>query len=299
MIYIYLLHFFLLITFQLGISQLVFWVTPDPLQLPYLIKQQYGKLIMSQKQILITGAASGIGQGIAFYLADKGHHIIVSDMNKEQAQQTVDQIIQDGGSAQAEKLNVTVSEDVNKLIKNLDKPVDVLINNAGIQHVESIDTFPMDKWDFLIQVMLVGVARLTQAVLPKMKEQDFGRVINIGSLHSLVASPYKSAYIAAKHGLLGFSKTISLEVATSNITINTLCPAYVKTPLVEKQITSQAKEHGMSEASVINDIMLKPMPKKAFIEIDELAASCEFLMGNLSRNITAQAIALDGGWTAQ
>ncbi len=254
---------------------------------------------MSQKQILITGAASGIGQGIAFYLAAKGHHIIVSDMNLEHAQKTANKIINDGGSAQAEKLNVTLSEDVNKLIKNLDKPVDVLINNAGIQHVESIDSFPMDKWDFLIQVMLVGVARLTQAVLPNMKSQNFGRVINIGSLHALVASPYKSAYIAAKHGLLGFAKTISLEVATSNITINTLCPAYVKTPLVEKQITSQAKEHGMSEESVINDIMLKPMPKKAFIEIDELAASCEFLMSDLSKNITAQAIALDGGWTAQ
>jgi len=254
---------------------------------------------MSQKQILITGAASGIGQGIAFYLAAKGHHIIVSDMNLEHAQLTANQIIKDGGSAQAEKLNVTLSEDVDKLIKNLDKPVDVLINNAGIQHVESIDSFPMDKWDFLIQVMLVGVARLTQAVLPQMKSQDFGRVINIGSLHALVASPYKSAYIAAKHGLLGFSKTISLEVATSNITINTLCPAYVKTPLVEKQIVAQAKEHGMSEEAVVNNIMLKPMPKKAFIEIDELAASCEFLMSNLSKNITAQAIALDGGWTAQ
>jgi len=254
---------------------------------------------MSHKQILITGAASGIGQGIAFFLAGKGHHIIVSDMNLEHAQLTVNQIVADGGSAQAIKLNVTLSEDVDKLIKILDKPVDVLINNAGIQHVESIDSFPMDKWDFLIQVMLVGVARLTQAVLPQMKSQDFGRVINIGSLHALVASPYKSAYIAAKHGLLGFSKTISLEVATSNITINTLCPAYVKTPLVEKQIVAQAKEHGMSEEAVVNNIMLKPMPKKAFIEIDELASSCEFLMSNLSKNITAQAIALDGGWTAQ
>ncbi len=254
---------------------------------------------MSQKQILITGAASGIGQGIAFYLAQKGHHIIVSDMSLEQAQKTANDIIQDGGSAQAFKLNVTSSSDVDTLIKSLNKPIDVLINNAGIQHVESIDSFPMDKWDLLIQVMLVGAARLTQAVLPNMKSQNFGRIINIGSLHALVASPYKSAYVAAKHGLLGFAKTISLEVSTSNITINTLCPAYVKTPLVEKQITSQAKEHGMSEESVINDIMLKPMPKKSFIEIDELAASCEFLMSDQSKNITAQAIALDGGWTAQ
>jgi 3-hydroxybutyrate dehydrogenase len=254
---------------------------------------------MSQKHILITGAASGIGQGIAFFLANKGHHIIVSDMDLNNAKKTADTIIQQGGSAQAVKLNVTSSDDVSTLMASLDKPVDVLINNAGIQHVESLDTFPMDKWDFLIQVMLVGVARLTQAVLPNMKSKNFGRVINIGSLHALVASPYKSAYIAAKHGLLGFSKTVALEVAQNNITINTLCPAYVLTPLVEKQISAQAKEHGMSEEMVINDIMLKPMPKKAFIEIDELAATCEFLISEYAKNITAQAIALDGGWTAQ
>jgi 3-hydroxybutyrate dehydrogenase len=254
---------------------------------------------MSQKHILITGAASGIGQGIAFFLANKGHHIIVSDMELDQARKTADTIIQQGGSAQAVKLNVTSSDDVSTLMESLDEPVDVLINNAGIQHVESLDTFPMDKWDFLIQVMLVGVARLTQAVLPDMKSKNFGRVINIGSLHALVASPYKSAYIAAKHGLLGFSKTVALEVAQNNITINTLCPAYVLTPLVEKQISAQAKEHGMSEEMVINDIMLKPMPKKAFIEIDELAATCEFLISEYAKNITAQAIALDGGWTAQ
>jgi 3-hydroxybutyrate dehydrogenase len=254
---------------------------------------------MSQKHILITGAASGIGQGIAFFLANKGHHIIVSDMELDQARKTADTIIQQGGSAQAVKLNVTSSDDVSTLMESLDEPVDVLINNAGIQHVESLDTFPMDKWDFLIQVMLVGVARLTQAVLPDMKSKNFGRVINIGSLHALVASPYKSAYIAAKHGLLGFSKTVALEVAQNNITINTLCPAYVLTPLVEKRISAQAKEHGMSEEMVINDIMLKPMPKKAFIEIDELAATCEFLISEYAKNITAQAIALDGGWTAQ
>ncbi len=254
---------------------------------------------MSKKQILITGAASGIGQGIAFFLAKNGHHIIVSDMNLEHAQKSVNEIIQHGGSAQAVKLNVTSSEDVNNLVAALNKPIDVLINNAGIQHVESLDSFPMDKWDFLIQVMLVGVARLTQAVLPGMKSQNFGRVINIGSLHALVASPYKSAYIAAKHGLLGFSKAIALEIAENNITINTLCPAYVLTPLVEKQIAAQAKEHNISQEMVINDIMLKPMPKKAFIEIDELAASCEFLISDFSKNITAQAIALDGGWTAQ
>jgi 3-hydroxybutyrate dehydrogenase len=254
---------------------------------------------MSSKQILITGAASGIGKGIALFLAAKGHHILVSDINIELAQPTVDLIQKDSGCATAYKLDITNQKDVDDLLSQLVKPVDVLINNAGIQHVESIDTFPMDKWNFLIQVLLVSVARLTQAVLPAMKDQNYGRIINIGSLHALVASPYKSAYVAAKHGLLGLSKTVSLEVAEKDITVNTLCPAYVKTPLVEKQIASQAKEHGLSEQQVIEQIMLKPMPKKAFIEIDELAGSCEFLMSDYAKNITAQAIALDGGWTAQ
>ena len=254
---------------------------------------------MTQKQILITGAASGIGQGIAIFLASKGHHILVSDLKKSDAQQTVDLIKKKSGSSEAIELNVTSQQDVDRLIKQLQKPIDVLINNAGIQHVEPLETFPIEKWNFLIQVLLVGVARLTQAVLPGMKQQNFGRVINIGSLHALVASPYKSAYVAAKHGLLGFAKTIALEVAEQNITINTLCPAYVKTPLVDKQIAAQAAQHNMSEYDVVNQIMLKPMPKKAFIEIEELAGSCEFLISDYAKNITAQAIALDGGWTAQ
>jgi 3-hydroxybutyrate dehydrogenase len=254
---------------------------------------------VAKKQILITGAGSGIGQGIALYLASKGHHIIVSDLDKVSAEQTASNIKQLGGSAQAVELNVTSQQNIDDAINHLSEPVDVLINNAGIQHVEPLDTFPMEKWNLLIQVMLVGVARLTQAVLPGMKAGNFGRVINIGSLHSLVASPYKSAYISAKHGLIGFSKALALEVAEKNITINTLCPAYVKTPLVEKQIAAQAKEHNLTEKEVINQIMLKPMPKKSFIEIEELAGSCDFLISDYAKNITAQAIALDGGWTAQ
>lgn len=254
---------------------------------------------MVKKQILITGAASGIGQGIANYLATKGHHIVVSDLDQASAELTASRIRQLGGSAEAVELNVTSQQNIEDVVANLTAPIDVLINNAGVQHVEPLDTFPMEKWNLLIQVMLVGVARLTQAVIVDMKTNNFGRVINIGSLHSLVASPYKSAYISAKHGLIGFSKTLALEVAEKNITINTLCPAYVKTPLVEKQIAAQAKEHGISEDEVVNNIMLKPMPKKSFIEIEELAGSCEFLISDYAKNITAQAIALDGGWTAQ
>ena len=254
---------------------------------------------MQQKRILITGGASGIGQGLAFYLAAKGHHILVSDLNIDSTQQTVSEILAKQQSAEAIELNVTSQEAIEALAIKLKQPIDVLINNAGIQHVESIDTFPMQKWEFMIQIMLVGVARLSQALLPAMKKQNFGRIINIGSLHSLVASPYKSAYVAAKHGLLGFSKTVALEVAEYDITINTLCPAYVKTPLVEKQIAATAKEHHISEEEVVNSIMLKPMPKKSFISIEELAGSCEFLISDCARNITGQTIVLDGGWTAQ
>jgi 3-hydroxybutyrate dehydrogenase len=132
-----------------------------------------------------------------------------------------------------------------------------------------------------------------------MRAQNYGRIINVGSIHSVVASPYKSAYVAAKHGLLGFAKTVALETGDTDITINTLCPAYVKTPLVEKQIASQAKENNMSEEDVINKIMLEPMPKKAFIGVDELAETAAFLMSSAAKNITGQAIVLDGGWTAR
>jgi 3-hydroxybutyrate dehydrogenase len=144
-------------------------------------------------------------------------------------------------------------------------PVDVLINNAGLQHVAPLEEFPMEKWDQLVQVMLTGTARLTRALLPGMREQAFGRIVNIGSIHSLVASAYKSAYVAAKHGLIGFSRVLALETADTDITINTVCPTYVKTPLVEKQIADQARVHGISEDEVIEKIMLKPMPKGVFI----------------------------------
>ena len=174
-----------------------------------------------------------------------------------------------------------------------------MINNAGIQHVAKLEEFPGEKWQQLINIMLVAPAMLTQALLPTMRSKNYGRIINIGSVHSLIASPYKSAYVAAKHGLLGFSKTLALETGDCDVTINTLCPAYVKTPLVEKQIAAQAKEHGMSEEDVINKIMLEPMPKKSFIDIDELASSAAFLMDNSARNITGQTIVIDGGWTAR
>lgn len=255
---------------------------------------------MQAKTVLITGGASGIGLGIAKQLGASGHKIIIADMNMPGAQQAVADLTASGIDARAVLLDVTKVEQIAQLPSQLlpDK-VDVLINNAGIQHVAKLEDFPADKWQLLINIMLVGPALLTQAFLPSMRQHNFGRIINIGSVHSLIASPYKSAYVAAKHGLLGFAKTVALETGDCDVTINTLCPAYVKTPLVEKQIAAQAKEHGMSEQDVINKIMLEPMPKKSFIDIDELAASAAFLMQDSARNITAQTIVLDGGWTAR
>lgn len=252
------------------------------------------------KTILITGGASGIGYGIGEHLASLGHRIIVADINLEAASSAAEKLNQTGSGAFAIKLDVSSAEEIASVPERLkDTPVDVLINNAGIQHVSKLEDFPADKWQLLIDIMLVGPALLTRALLPHMRAQNFGRIINVGSIHSVIASPYKSAYVAAKHGLLGFAKTLALETGDINLTINTLCPAYVKTPLVESQIAAQAIENNMSEEDVVNKIMLEPMPKKAFIGVDELAETAAFLMSPAARNITGQAIILDGGWTAR
>ncbi|MCP1727218.1 3-hydroxybutyrate dehydrogenase [Natronospira proteinivora] len=252
---------------------------------------------MSQRHVLITGAGSGIGAGIARDLAANGEQITVTDLSREALDNTVTAIRKEGGEVEALPLDVASDESVNAALDALDRPVDVLVNNAGLQHVAALAEFPMDKWDQLIQIMLVGAARVTRAVLPGMQERDFGRIINIGSIHSLVASPYKSAYVAAKHGLLGLSKVVALETAKSDITINTICPTYVKTPLVEQQIEDQARSHGIPKSRVVDEIMLKPMPKGVFISFEELAGICRFLMGPAARNITGQTITVDGGWT--
>ncbi|NRA39476.1 MAG: 3-hydroxybutyrate dehydrogenase [Planctomycetes bacterium] len=251
------------------------------------------------KCVCITGAGSGIGQGLAIALAAAGFEIVASDMLLDQAQKTVDEIQLAAGSAHAHAAEINVCDQAS-IDRALDAfKIDILINCAGMQHVSRLEDFPQDKWDQLIDIMLNGSCRMTKAVLPHMRSQGFGRIINIGSIHSLIASAYKSAYVAAKHGLLGFSKTIALETADADITINTICPSYVQTPLVEKQIASQAKERGISESEVIEQVMLKPMPKKAFISMEELAATALFLIQDTARNITGQEIVIDGGWSIQ
>jgi 3-hydroxybutyrate dehydrogenase len=260
---------------------------------------------MNKRTVFITGGASGIGLGIAESLVKQGHHVIVADINERAAQEAAAVLASkfgsiNDGSASAVAVDVCDAAQIAALPEVLGKlTVDVLINNAGIQHVSNLEDFPAEKWQQLINIMLVGPALTTQALLPAMKAQNFGRIINVGSIHSLVASPFKSAYVAAKHGLLGLAKTVALETGDYDITINTLCPAYVKTPLVEQQIAAQAKENNMTEDDVVKKIMLEPMPKKQFIEVQELADTAAFLMTHSAKNITGQAITLDGGWTAR
>jgi 3-hydroxybutyrate dehydrogenase len=250
--------------------------------------------------VFITGGASGIGFGIAEFLGQQGHRILISDINRQAADKACEQLHAQGISCRPVILDVTDAEAIQQLPITLhDETIDILVNNAGIQHVSKIENFPPEKWQLLINIMLVAPAMLTQAFLPGMRARNYGRIINVGSIHSVVASPYKSAYVAAKHGLLGFAKTIALETGEHDITINTLCPAYVKTPLVEAQIAKQAVENDLSEDDVVNKIMLEPMPKKAFIEVSELAQTANFLMSNAAKNITGQTLILDGGWTAR
>jgi 3-hydroxybutyrate dehydrogenase len=252
---------------------------------------------MSQsKTILITGAGSGLGRSLCEYFGEAKLEVIASDVNGAAAEETARTIRDAGGIARAMELDVTRQPDVAVALREL--RVDMLVNNAGIQHVAALEEFPPEKWSSLIDILLKGTCWMTRAALPGMRERNFGRIVNIGSVHSLVASPYKSAYVAAKHGLLGFSKVVALETADKDITINTICPAYIHTPLVDKQIKAQAAKHGIPEGDVINTIMLKPMPKKRFIAAAEIAGTIEFLVGPASINITGQTIVIDGGWTA-
>lgn len=257
---------------------------------------------MKGKTAVITGAASGIGLAISKDLARQGCSVILTDVNFMALQEIVDELGKEGLHVLAQQLDVTSNSDIAAIIELLKQQggyADILINNAGVQHVSKLENFPVDRWKELNDILLVGPAMLTRAVLPLMRQQNYGRIINIGSIHSLVASPNKSAYVAAKHGLLGFSKVVALETAEQDITINTLCPSYVKTPLVEKQIANQAIENGISEEEVINKIMLEPMPKKSFIAMDELTGAVNFLLSDAARNMTGQELVLDGGWTAR
>ncbi|HEY6643163.1 3-hydroxybutyrate dehydrogenase [Povalibacter sp.] len=249
------------------------------------------------RSILITGAASGIGLALAQRFVATGQRVIACDLHEAALEKVRGEI---GGTIRTLAFDVADARQIEAAMAQVhDDPPAILINNAGLQHVSPLEEFPPEKWQQLIAVMLTGPALLTRAALPAMRARNYGRIVNIGSIHGLIASPFKSAYVAAKHGLIGFSKSIALETGDSDITINTVCPSYVKTPLVESQIAALAATHHLTPERVVEEIMLKPMPKRQFITLEELTGTVEFLLSDAARNITGQCITLDGGWTAQ
>ncbi|MGO8950038.1 MAG: 3-hydroxybutyrate dehydrogenase [Ktedonobacterales bacterium] len=249
------------------------------------------------KVALVTGAASGIGLAIAQALAEQGLQVMISDIDAVRGQEAANRL--NGARFFAADLGDPLS--CPALVQQVQAtvgPVDVLVNNAGLQHVSSIVEFPETRWRQMIEIMLTAPFLLTQQVLPGMTLRRWGRIINMGSVHSLRASAYKSAYVAAKHGLLGLTRVTAIEGAPYGITCNAICPSYVRTPLVEKQISDQARIHNIPESEVVETIMVSEAPLHRLLEPEEVAASVIFLCSNSASAITGSAYTIDGGWTA-
>ena len=261
-------------------------------------------MFLKGKTALITGSTSGIGLGYARALADEGASVMINGFgDKTEIDSFVSDLIYRSGAGAAYcGADMTKPEEIRAMVAECTAKLgapDILINNAGIQHVAPVDEFPDDKWDAILAIILSSAFHTTKAALPGMKANGWGRVINTGSMHSLVASPYKSAYNAAKHGLAGFTKTIALEVATQGITVNCICPGYVWTSLVENQIPDTMKARGLTRDQVINDVLLANQPQKQFVQVEQLAALAVFLCRDEASAMTGANLSVDGGWTAQ
>src|ERR671916_1132597 len=243
---------------------------------------------LTVRSALVTGAASGIGRACAGRLAAAGAEVTVMDLNGDAAREVAEEF--GGKVAQADLSDYGVLED-------LEVEADIVVNNAGLQHVAAVEEFPPERFSMILRIMLEAPFRIVQKALPGMYERGWGRVINISSIHGMVASPYKAAYISAKHGLEGFSKTVALEGGARGVTSNCICPAYVRTPLVENQISDQAKTHGISEAEVVEEIMLTEPAIKRLIEPGEVAEFAAFLCAPEASFINGASLVMDGGAT--
>lgn len=258
---------------------------------------------LAGKVSLVTGSTSGIGLGIAHALAAAGSDVVLNGFGlAPEIGKKKDQISSRYGvNASYSPADMTRPEAIADMIAATlaeHGRLDVLVNNAGIQHVAPLDQFPIEKWDQILSINLSSAFHTMRLALPAMRKNGFGRIINIASAHGLVASPFKAAYVAAKHGIIGLTKVAALETAEEAITCNAICPGYVYTPLVEAQIDGQAKAHGISREQVIHDVLLAQQPNKRFATVEELGALAVFLASDAAASITGIALPVDGGWTA-
>ena len=251
-------------------------------------------MFLKGKTALVTGSTSGIGLAIARALAAEGARLILNGFGDPAEIETLKAELGAGHSS----ADLTKPDAIEAMMDEAGE-VDILVNNAGMQHVSPVDQFPVEKWDLILALNLSAVFHTTRLALPAMKRKGWGRIINTASAHSLVASPNKSAYVAAKHGVAGFTKTVALETATSGVTINCISPGYVWTTLVENQIPDTMKARGLTREQVVNDVLLAAQPTKQFVTVDQVAALATFLCRDEASAITGANLSMDGGWTAQ
>jgi len=256
-------------------------------------------MTLNAKTAVITGSNSGIGLGIAKELARAGANVILNSFTDSEEDHALARSIADEFDVNCRYISADMSDAAacRNLITQAGQ-CDILVNNAGIQFVSPVEDFPIDKWNAIIAINLNSAFHTTAAALPKMREAGWGRIINIASAHGLTASPYKSAYIAAKHGVVGMTKSIALETAEEPITVNAICPGYVLTPLVEAQIPDQMKAHDMSREDVVKKVMLERQPSREFATVEQLGGTTVFLCSYAAAQITGTTISVDGGWTA-
>ena len=255
------------------------------------------------KTALVTGSTSGIGLGIARRLATGGANLVLNGFGDAAEIETLraDLAKQCGVAVVYDGADMTRPEQIEAMMQSAIArfgSVDLLINNAGIQHVAPIDEFPVDKWDAILAINLSAAFHTTRIALAAMRKKRWGRIVNIASAHALVASPFKAPYVAAKHGIAGFTKAAALEVAEHGITVNAVCPGYVRTPLVEKQIPDTAKARGITEEQVVRDVLLATQPTRKFVTVEQIAELAAFLCTDAAASITGAMLPIDGGWTA-